>query len=66
MRAARLTAIAEAATCKPDISANDIVRLDNAASRARADMAAVISANPSKQIGPDSLREYAAKLSVTA
>ncbi len=60
-RAARLTAIAEAAACNPSISANDVVRLDGAACRARRDMAAAIAAaRPSPKLGPDSLREYAA------
>lgn len=61
LRAARLTALAEAAACNPNHSANDVVRLDGAACRARRDMAAAIAAaRPSPKLGPDSLREYAA------
>ena len=41
-RAARLTALAEAAALDPDSALNDIVRLDGAAQRARRDMEALL------------------------
>jgi hypothetical protein len=43
-RAALLTAAAEAAALDPATTANDLVRLDGAASRARREMAAVLHA----------------------
>jgi hypothetical protein len=59
-RAARLSARAEAAACNPDISANDLVRLDGCASRARDAMEALLKATkPNRALGPDSLKAYA-------
>lgn len=49
LRAATLTAKAEAAALDPGTTANDVVRLDHAAARARAEMFAMLAA---KQ-GPD-------------
>lgn len=60
-RAAVMTAKAEAAALDPATTANDCVRLDGAAARARADMKAAIEADrPKPTLGPDSLRAYAA------
>jgi hypothetical protein len=44
-RAARLSAVAEQALTNPQATANDITRLDNCASRARRDMAALLDAS---------------------
>jgi hypothetical protein len=44
LRAARLTALSEQAALSPETSANDLVRLDGAAYRARRDMAAILNA----------------------
>jgi hypothetical protein len=68
-RAAIMTARAEIAAADPATSANDCVRLDGAAARARAAMFEAIAAGQakSKRLGPDSLRAYAAsKYSVPA
>jgi hypothetical protein len=43
LRAATLSAKAELAALDPTTSANDLVRLDNAAARARADMRAALA-----------------------
>jgi hypothetical protein len=43
LRAATLSAKAELAAADPTTSANDLVRLDNAAARARADMRAALA-----------------------
>jgi hypothetical protein len=65
-RAARLTAIAELAAENPATSANDLVRLDGAAHRARRDMARVLQAKPEPSRG-DALERYlAAKHGETA
>jgi hypothetical protein len=65
-RAARLTAIAELAAENPATSANDLVRLDGAAHRARRDMARVLQAKPEPSHG-DALERYlAAKHGETA
>jgi hypothetical protein len=67
-RAARLTAIAEAAALNPETSANDVVRLDGCAAKSRRDMeAALRSTKPAKQLTADSLKNYARqKYAVTA
>jgi hypothetical protein len=58
LRAARLTALAEAAALDPTTTANDLVRLDGAARRARLDMKATLVAKR-EQLGP-TLAEYIA------
>ena len=52
--------MAEAAALDPETTANDLVRLDNAACRARRDMAAVLEAAKAKPASHDALREYLA------
>jgi len=60
-RAARLTARAEQAARDPNINANDLVRLDGCAARARDAMQALLDATkPKRALGPDSLKQYAA------
>jgi hypothetical protein len=58
-RAALLTAKAEAAALDPNTSPNDVVRLDGAAHRARQAMLQTFAARKPKQLGPESLRQYA-------
>jgi hypothetical protein len=57
-RASVMTAKAELGCIDPATSATDAVRLDNAAHRARQAAFDAIAAKP-KQLGPDSLRDYA-------
>jgi hypothetical protein len=57
LRAATLTAKAELAAADPTTSANDLVRLDNAAARARSDMWAALRA-PKTEATP-SILQYA-------
>jgi hypothetical protein len=60
-RAALLTAKAEAAALDPNASSNDVVRLDNAAARARQAMHQTFATRkPKHELGPDALRAYAA------
>ena len=59
-RAVALTVRAEQAAADPTVSANDLVRLDNAAARARASMFDLIAAKPAPTLGPNSLRDYVA------
>ncbi len=54
-RAAMLTAKAEAAGCDANCSPNDVVRLDNAAARARLAMSAALKRKPPPM---KSLQEY--------
>jgi hypothetical protein len=53
-----MKAKAEAAALDPSVSANDCVRLFNAAAKAEREMFESFAAKP-KQLGPDSLKAYA-------
>ena len=57
-RAATLTAKAETAALDPVTTANDVVRLDNAAARARAEMFAMFAATRESDDGASDLDRY--------
>ena len=57
-RAAVLTAKAEAAALDPTTTANDVVRLDHAAARARAEMFAMFAAKQEPNDGASDLDRY--------
>jgi len=57
-RAATLTAKAEAAVLDPLTTANDVVRLDHAAARARAEMFAMFAAKQEPNDGASDLDRY--------
>jgi hypothetical protein len=57
-RAATMTAKAEAAALDPATTANDVVRLDNAAARARAEMFAMFPAKREPDDGASDLDRY--------
>jgi hypothetical protein len=57
-RAATMTAKAEAAAFDPATTANDVVRLDNAAARARAEMFAMFAAKREPDDGGSDLDRY--------
>jgi hypothetical protein len=57
-RAATLTAKAEAAALDPVTTANDVVRLDHAAARARAEMFAMFAAKRESDDGASDLDRY--------
>ena len=57
-RAATMTAKAEAAALDPATTANDVVRLDNAAARARAEMFAMFAAKREPDEGASDLERY--------
>ena len=57
-RAATLTAKAEAAALDPVTTANDVVRLDHAAARARAEMFAMLAAKQDSDDGASDLDRY--------
>jgi hypothetical protein len=58
MRAARLTALAEAAALDLNTNANDLVRLDNVAQRARREMEATLVAKREPDDGATDLDRY--------
>jgi hypothetical protein len=64
LRAAQLSALAELAAADPGTSANDLVRLDNAAARARADMHAALA--PKRKPEPTLEQYLASKHHVSA
>jgi hypothetical protein len=57
-RAALMTARAEAALVDPVASHEDVVRLDNAAARARSSMRRIIGAKPAKPSAPAAPARY--------